>query len=229
MVKIIIYTLVILAALYFVSIFFQKTTSKINKQENLNKENMNISELDKKVESGELQKAVFAGGCFWCTEASFNPEYGVVTAISGFFDGSIPENPTYENHGNYREGVLVYFDNASTTYKKLLVNYWHSIDPTQEDGQFADIGESYKTAIYYFNDEQKVLAEESKNILEISKKFGDKKIAVEINDGRGQTFFPAEEYHQDYADKNPVRYEYYKNGSGRTGFIKENWHGDKTF
>jgi peptide methionine sulfoxide reductase msrA/msrB len=148
--------------------------------------------------------------------------------VSGFFGGTTP-NPTYENHGDHREGVLVYFNNASTSYPKLLVNYWKHIDPTQADGQFADIGPSYKTAIYYFNDEQKRLADETKKILEDSKKFGDEKIAVEILDGNAFTFYPAEEYHQDYAEKNPVRYEYFKKGSGRAKFIHDNWDGDKTF
>jgi peptide methionine sulfoxide reductase msrA/msrB len=101
--------------------------------------------------------------------------------------------------------------------------------PQQTDGQFADIGFQYTTAIYYFNEEQKTLAEESKNILENSKKFADKKIVTEILSGSGLIFYPAEEYHQDYAEKNPVRYEYYKNGSGRAQFINENWLGDKTF
>jgi peptide methionine sulfoxide reductase msrA/msrB len=213
--------------MYFLTIVYQKSVSKINKESNLNKENMNIQELDKKVESGELQKVVFSGGCFWCTEAVFNPEYGVVQAISGFF-GGITTNVSYENHGDHREGVLIYFNNASTSYKKLLVNYWKHIDPTQENGQFADIGPSYKTAIWYFNDEQKKLAEESKKVLEDSKKF-TKSIAVEILDGKNFTFHPAEEYHQDYAEKNPVRYEYFKKGSGREDFIHKYWDNDKTF
>ncbi len=113
--------------------------------------------------------------------------------------------------------------------KKLLVKFWQDIDPTQKDWQLHDIGFQYTTAIYYFTDEQKMLAEESKKVLEDSKKFGDKKIEVQILDGRGLTFYPAEEYHQDYSDKNPVRYEYYKKGSGRTDFIKNNWKDDHTF
>lgn len=212
---------------YFVVIIYQKSVSKIYVNENNLKYNMNIQELDRKVESGELQKAVFSGGCFWCTEAVFNPEYGVVHAVSGFYGGTAT-NVSYENHGDHREGVLIYFNNASTSYKKLLVNYWHHIDPTQENGQFADTGPSYKTAIYYFNEEQKRLAEESKKILEESKKF-DQPIVVEILDGAPFTFYPAEEYHQDYSIKNPVRYEYYKEGSGRTDFIHKYWDNDKTF
>jgi peptide methionine sulfoxide reductase msrA/msrB len=109
------------------------------------------------------------------------------------------------------------------------VNYWHDIDPTQADGQFHDIGHQYTPAIYYFTDEQKKLAEESKKILEDSKKFSDKPIAVEILDGSGLTFYPAEEYHQDYAEKNPVRFQYFEKGSGRVDFVKNNWKGDHTF
>lgn len=218
---------VFLCAVYFGSIIYQKGASKINLETDNIKYNMNLQELDAKVASGELQKAVFSGGCFWCTEASFSPEYGVVNAVSGFFGGT-SKNVSYESHGDHREGVLIYFNNASTSYKKLLVNYWKHIDPTQADGQFADVGPSYKTAIYYFNDEQKKLAEESKQILEDSKKF-DQPIAVEILDGAGSQFHPAEEYHQDYADKNPVRYNYYKQGSGRTDFIHKYWDNDKTF
>jgi peptide methionine sulfoxide reductase msrA/msrB len=124
--------------------------------------------------------------------------------------------------------VEVFFNNNSESIRKNLVNYWHDIDPTQTDGQFHDIGHQYTTAIYYFTEEQKALAEESKKILEDSKKF-PKPIAVEILDGRGLTFYPAEEYHQNYAEKNPLRYEYFKKGSGRTDFIKNNWAGDKTF
>ncbi len=219
-------------ALYFASIIYQKTNSKIYKQENQTKNNMTIEELDKKVASGNIQKMVFAGGCFWCTQASFNPEFGLVKDFAGYFGGQFP-NPTYEQISNHetdhREVTLVYFDPASTTAKKMLVNFWHDIDPTQTDGQFHDIGHQYTTAIYYFNKEQKALAEESRKILQDSKKFADKKIVTEIIDGRDLVFYPAEEYHQDYSLKNPVRYEYYKNGSGRTKFINENWIGDKTF
>lgn len=191
-----------------------------------------ILNLETQVKEGKLQKIVFAGGCFWCTEASFNPDFGVKEIISGYFGGTFP-NPTYEDVSahktDHREAVIVYFENSNTNFKKLLVNYWHDIDPTQADGQFHDIGHQYTNAIYYFTDEQKKLAEESKKVLEDSKKFADKKIAVEIIDGKDFVFYPAEEYHQDYAEKNPVRYEYFKKGSGRADFVKNNWKGDKTF
>ncbi len=219
LVKYIIVGLAILLAIYFGSIIYQKLTSK----------NVMLDKnLETEVATGTLQKIVFSGGCFWCTSAAFHPEYGVQSAVSGYFGGTSP-SPTYENHSDHREATIVYFNTASTSLKKILVKYCHDIDPTQTDGQFHDLGHSYTTAIYYFTDEQKMLAEESKKILEDSKKFGDKKIAVQIIDGRPFTFYPAEEYHQDYEIKNPVRYEYYKNGSGRTDFIKNNWANDKTF
>ncbi len=222
-IKILIYVLTAALCLYFGSIAYQKLTSQ---------KIMLDDKLENAVATGTLQKIVFAGGCFWCTSAAFNPEYGVREALSGYFGGTF-KDPSYEQvsgHGtDHREATQVYFDSASTTLRKMIVNYWHDIDPTQADGQFADKGFQYTPAIYYFTDEQKALAEESKKILEDSKKFGDKKIAVEILDGRGLTFYPAEEYHQKYEIKNPVRYEYYKNGSGRSDFIKTNWLGDKTF
>lgn len=220
---ILISTLLLLFVIYFSTIAYQKLTSK----------NIMLDQnLERDVNNGKLDKLVFAGGCFWCTEAAFNPEFGVTSAVSGYFGGKF-QNPTYEEVSNHetdhREAVQVYFNPASTTVRKLLVNYWHDIDPTQADGQFHDIGFQYTPAIYYFSEEQKKLAEESKKILEDSKKFGDKKITVEILDGRELTFYPAEEYHQDYSEKNPVRYEYYKKGSGRTDFIKNNWKDDHTF
>jgi peptide methionine sulfoxide reductase msrA/msrB len=219
--------IVFAVGIYFASIAYQKLTSKY-----IMRDDSNDKKLEEQVATGTLQKMVFAGGCFWCTEASYNSEYGVSSAISGYIgDGAVA--PTYEQVSSgdteYKEGVQVYFNNASTSIKKLLVNYWTHIDPTQADGQFADKGKQYLTAIYYFSEEQKMLAEESKKILEGSNKFGNKKIVVEILDGKKYNFYAAEEYHQDYSAKNPVRYEYYKNGSGRSDFVKEYWYGDKTF
>jgi peptide methionine sulfoxide reductase msrA/msrB len=225
--KYVLLAIISVVGIYFTSIAYQKLTSKY-----FMRDNSNDNKLEEQVATGTLQKMVFAGGCFWCTEASYNTEYGVSSAISGYIgEGSVA--PSYEEVSsggtNFREGVQVYFNNASTSVKKLLVNYWTHIDPTQDSGQFADKGKQYKTAIYYFTDEQKALAEESKKVLEDSGKFSGKKIIVEILDGKKYNFYAAEEYHQDYSVKNPVRYEYYKNGSGRTNFVKENWYGDKTF
>jgi len=189
------------------------------------------TELDEKVKSGELSKIVFAGGCFWCTEASFNPEYGVVQAISGYIGEGKP-NPSYEEvsggSSGYREAVCVYYKSDIGNLKKLLVNYWHHIDPTDERGQFADKGSQYKTAIFYFTTEQKQVSEESKQILIDSGKFEDK-IVVPVLEGNPLKFYPAEDYHQEYALKNPVNYELYKKGSGRADFINMFWKKDTTF
>ena len=176
----------------------------------------------------QYQKIVFAGGCFWCTEAEFNHLPGVISAVSGFTGGD-EVNPSYQDVGSgvtrHREAVLVYYNEASTTIENLLVTYWKHIDPTDTGGQFADRGHQYTTGIYYTTSLQKLEAEKSKQMIVDAKKF-TKPIATEILPYKN--FYPAEEYHQDYKDKNPVRYEYYKNGSGRTGFVEKNWKHDST-
>lgn len=187
-----------------------------------------------------MKKIILAGGCFWCTEASFSPEFGIIKATSGYFGGKFP-SPTYQDvlteTTGHREAVEIEYDGSEKSLRKILVNYWHGIDPTQADGQFHDIGESYQTAIYYFDDEQKKLAEESKKVLQDALNDphqlplikGERKVHTEILDGNGLTFYPAEEYHQKYAEKNPLHYQAYKTGSGRAAFIKNNWYDDHTF
>ena len=176
----------------------------------------------------QYSKIVFAGGCFWCTEAEFNHLPGVVSAVSGFTGGDVV-NPSYHDVGlgttGHREAVLVYYNEASTTIDTLLIAYWKHIDPTDKGGQFADRGHQYTTAIYYTIDIQMKEAQRTKQILVDAKKFS-KPIVTEVLPYKN--FYPAEEYHQHYKDKNPVRYEYYKNGSGRTGFVETNWKHDST-
>lgn len=180
--------------------------------------------------SAEVQysKIVFAGGCFWCTEAEYNHAVGVVSAVSGYTGGDAI-NPSYQDVGagktGHREAVLVYYNEASTTIDALLVRYWKHIDPTDIGGQFADRGHQYTTAVYYTTDTQKQEAEKTKQMIVDSKKFA-KPVVTEILPYTN--FYPAEEYHQNYKDKNSVRYEYYRNGSGRTGFIEKNWKNDTT-
>jgi peptide methionine sulfoxide reductase msrA/msrB len=181
--------------------------------------------LDKK-----YSKIVFAGGCFWCTEAEFDHAPGVVEAISGYTGGAVA-NPTYEEVSSgttgHREAVLVYYNEASTTIEKLLVTYWRHIDPTDEGGQFVDRGEQYTTAIYYTTKAQQEAAKKTEQQVVSAKKFA-KPIAIELL--AYTTFYPAEEYHQNYKDKNPVRYEYYRDRSGRNNFIQTYWKNDtKTF
>jgi peptide methionine sulfoxide reductase msrA/msrB len=176
-----------------------------------------------KMEKEILDKATFAGGCFWCIESAFDGLEGVKEAVSGYTGGKI-KNPTYSEvcsgkTGHY-EAVQVTFDSTKIKYKDLLDTFWRQIDPTDPTGQFADKGFQYKTAIFYHSEEQKRIAEESKKALEKSGKF-DKPVVTEIKEAT--EFYPAEDYHQDYYKKCPVRYQNYKVGSGRESFLQRIW------
>ncbi len=170
-----------------------------------------------------LEKATFAGGCFWCMEPPFENIDGVKEVISGY-TGGWKQNPTYEEVASgttgHVEAIEIIYDPAKVTYQKLLDVFWRQIDPTDGGGQFADRGRSYKTAIFYHNDEQRRLAERSKKALERSGRF-KKPIVTEIRPAG--KFFKAEEYHQDYYKKNPLQYKSYRSGSGREGFLKRIW------
>ncbi len=184
--------------------------------------------LSEKNENEKLEKATFAGGCFWCMENAFESLEGVVDAVSGYTGGH-KENPTYEEvssgkTGHY-EAVQITFDSTKISYEDLLNHFWIQIDPTDKGGQFADRGSQYRTAIFYHNQKQKTLAQKSKEDLDKSKKF-DKPIVTEILPFT--KFYKAEEYHQDYSRKETMQYELYKKGSGREKFIKENWEGNYT-
>jgi len=173
----------------------------------------------------DTEKAIFAGGCFWCMEAAFEEVEGVLDVISGYTGGDIP-NPTYEEvstgkTGHY-EAIEVKYDPDEITYQELLDIFWQQIDPTNPVGQFADRGSQYKTAIFYHNDEQKVLADKSKDELQESGMF-QKEIVTEILPV--SEFYQAEEYHQDYYKKNPTSYEGYHIGSGRAAYIESKWGG----
>ncbi|MFC7687164.1 peptide-methionine (S)-S-oxide reductase MsrA [Ureibacillus sp. GCM10028918] len=167
--------------------------------------------------------ATFAGGCFWCMVKPFDEQPGIEEVISGYTGGHV-ENPTYQQvcseTTGHLEAVQITFDPTLFPYEKLVETYWTLIDPTDAGGQFYDRGESYTTAIFYHNDDQKKTAEESKSRLEKSGKF-NKPIAVKILPAK--TFYPAEEYHQQYYKKNPLHYERYQIGSGRAAFIQQNW------
>lgn len=171
----------------------------------------------------KLQKAVFAGGCFWCVEHAFEEHKGVINAVSGYTGGK-SANPTYEQVASGRTGHLeaieVTYDPSIISYEKLLEIFWTQIDPTDPEGQFVDRGTQYTTGIFYADEEQKKAAEKSLKDLEASKKFA-KKIVTLITPAT--TFYAAEEYHQDFYKKNPVRYRAYSTGSGREKFIKQNW------
>ncbi len=166
------------------------------------------------------QLATFAGGCFWCMVKPFEEIPGIIKVVSGY-TGGIRENPTYEDvcsleTGHY-EAVQITFDPKIFPYRKLLEVYWQQIDPTDPGGQFFDQGQSYKTAIFYHDQEQRLEAEESKRALAASGRFEDS-IVTEILPA--VTFYPAEEYHQDYHRKNPLRYREYRKGSGREAFLE---------
>lgn len=167
--------------------------------------------------------ATFAGGCFWCLESDFKKVPGVVNVIPGYTGGQT-ENPSYEEvstgETGHAEAVQVYYDQSKVTYKELLEFFWRHIDPTDPGGQFADRGTQYRTAIFYHDENQKRLAEELKKALSKSGRFA-KPIVTEILPFT--KFYEAEEYHQDYHQKQPFRYTYYRRSSGRDQFLKERW------
>lgn len=170
-----------------------------------------------------LRKATFAGGCFWCMVKPFDQWDGVHSVISGYTGGHV-ENPTYQEvktgtTGHY-EAVEITFDPSIISYNEILEVYWQQIDPTDAGGQFHDRGDQYRTAIFYHDDEQKALAEASKHALEESRRFS-KPIVTEILPA--VTFYPAEEYHQDFYKKSEKEYKEDRAKSGRDAFISENW------
>lgn len=161
------------------------------------------------------KKATFAGGCFWCIEAAFEELEGVESAVSGYTGGN-KKDPTYQDHEGHREAVQITYDPEKISYKKLLEIFWTHIDPTDNGGQFVDRGHSYTTAIYYHDDEQKKLAEESKNTLKLNEP-----IVTEILPA--QEFYEAEKEHQGYYKTCSLQYNAYKLGSGRAERLKQLW------
>ncbi len=170
-----------------------------------------------------LPTATFAGGCFWCTQSDFEKLDGVVKVIAGYTGGQ-QADPTYEEVSGggtgHVEAVQVIYDPKRVSYKELLDYFWRHVDPTDSGGQFVDRGSQYKSAIFYHDEEQKHLAEESKRELDKSGRF-DKPVVTEIV--KFSKFYPAEEYHQDYYKKNPRRYEFYRFHSGRDQFLEKTW------
>ena len=168
-------------------------------------------------------KAVFAGGCFWCVESDFDKIPGVISTTSGYTGGKTVK-PSYEQVSSHSTGhaeaVEVLYDPATVTYQRLVEYFWHTIDPTVKDQQFCDHGSPYRTAIFAQNDEQLKVAQASRAALEKSKPFKEP-IVTEIT--LATAFYPAEEYHQDYYKKNPVRYKYYRNGCGRDARLTQLW------
>jgi peptide-methionine (S)-S-oxide reductase len=165
--------------------------------------------------------AIFAGGCFWCEEEVYDHEPGVISAVSGFTGGHT-QNPTYEEVSaggtGHLESVQVTFDPSKVSYEKLLDLFWRNIDPFDAQGQFCDKGDSYHAAIFYSSPEQKKAAEASKKAVEA--KLGKPVVTKILPAG---TFYPAEDYHQRYAEKNPIRYKFYRYSCGRDKRLKEVW------
>lgn len=180
---------------------------------------MASEDADKRVTA----QATFAGGCFWCMEAPFEQLDGVADVLSGYTGGT-KLNPTYEEvcagATGHAEAVQITYDPARASYEQLLEVFWRNIDPTQADGQFADHGRQYRTAIFYHTEEQRQLAERSKQQLAASGTFSQP-IVTTIEPA--STFYPAEDYHQDYYRKNPLRYKLYHGGSGRARFLRRVW------
>ncbi len=169
----------------------------------------------------QLAKATFAGGCFWCMEGPFDKLDGVVSTTSGYTGGT-KKNPTYEEVSSggtgHTEAVQIVYDPAKISYEKLLEVFWHNIDPVAKNRQFCDAGTQYRSGIFFHDAAQKRLAEASK--AEIQKRF-KQPVATEIV--QASAYYPAEEYHQDYYKKNPVRYKLYRSGCGRDARLEELW------
>jgi peptide-methionine (S)-S-oxide reductase len=170
--------------------------------------------------------ATFAGGCFWCMEPPYDKLPGVVATISGYTGGA-KVNPTYQEVSSgatgHTEAVQVVYDPKKVTYEQLLDVFWHNVDPTVKDRQFCDSGSQYRTGIFYHDAAQRKAAEDSRAALEKSKPF-KQPIVTQIE--MAGAFYPAEDYHQDYYKKNPVRYQIYRSGCGRDARLKDLW-GDK--
>jgi peptide-methionine (S)-S-oxide reductase len=169
------------------------------------------------------EKATFAGGCFWCMESPFDKLPGVVSVTVGYTGGTV-ENPTYEQVSagvtGHAEAVQIVYNPSEIGYEKLLDVFWHNTDPTVKDRQFCDVGSQYRPGIFYHSEEQRLLALRSKEALEKTKPFKEP-ILTEVT-AAGE-FYPAEEYHQHYYRKNPIRYKYYRSGCGRDRRLKELW------
>jgi peptide methionine sulfoxide reductase msrA/msrB len=210
---------VVFFAFLIITAAFAAGFQNINKHSKEKKGEMNI--MNEK--HSNLRTATFAGGCFWCVESDFEKVDGVAEVISGYTGGQ-KENPTYEEVSaggtGHVEAVQVLYDPKKVSYKDLLEVFWRHVDPTDPGGQFVDRGQQYRTAIFYQDEEEKHLAEESKRELEASRRF-NKPIVTEILALNG--FYRAEDYHQDYYKTHALRYKYYRWNSGRDQFLKKVW------
>ena len=168
----------------------------------------------------ESEEAIFAGGCFWCLEHDLEKLDGVVSAESGYSGGDLI-NPTYQDHSGHQEVVKVIFDSDIISYKDLLKQYWVNIDPFDNKGQFCDRGDSYKPVIFTSNQEQKRDAKESQETISVGLNIPLEQLKVDIVDSK--VFWLAENYHQDFAVKNPLKYNFYRTSCGRDNRLKKVW------
>ncbi|MBC8080361.1 MAG: peptide-methionine (S)-S-oxide reductase MsrA [Gorillibacterium sp.] len=182
-----------------------------------------MTELNTPENGGPYEKVTFAGGCFWCMVSPFEERPGIISVVSGYTGGHT-ENPTYKQvcagATGHTEAVQITYDPTIFPYEKLVEVFWQQIDPTDAEGQFCDRGDTYRTAIFYYNDEQRLISEKSKVKLNESGRFSHPIVTPIVP---AMTFYPAEEYHQDFHKKNPAHYKQYRKGSGRDRFIEENW------
>ena len=174
-------------------------------------------------DSPGLAKAYFAGGCFWCMEEAFEKVPGVASVTSGYMGGKV-ENPSYEQVSGgstgHAEAVEVAYDSTKVNYAALLDVFWHNVDPVTPNAQFCDHGSQYRAVIFYQTEEQKRLADASKQAIELSKRFAQPIVTDFV---MASQFYPAEEYHQDFYKKNPIRYKFYKYSCGRAQRLQELW------
>ena len=174
-------------------------------------------------EAAAPAKAYFAGGCFWCMEEAFEKVDGVTAVVSGYMGGTVAD-PTYEQvsagQTGHAEAVEVSYDPAKVSYQKLLDAFWHNVDPVTPNAQFCDHGSQYRSAVFYGTDEEKRFTEESKTVIEQAKRFPEPIVTQIV---KASTFYPAEEYHQDFYKKNPIRYKYYKFSCGRAQRLEALW------
>jgi len=182
-----------------------------------------IGTADEPSQAGATAKAYFAGGCFWCMEEVFENVEGVIAVVSGYMDGTVVE-PTYEQvsagRTGHAESVEVSYDPTKVSYQQLLDTFWRNIDPLTTNAQFCDHGSQYRSAVFYGTDEEKQLVEQSKQAIQESKRFA-KPIVTQLS--KASTFYPAEDYHQDFYKKNPIRYKYYKFNCGRAQRLEALW------
>jgi peptide-methionine (S)-S-oxide reductase len=183
----------------------------------------NVPSASQAAVDAPLGKAYFAGGCFWCMEEAFEKVEGVLSATSGYMGGTVA-NPSYEavsaGRTGHAESIEVVYDPAKVSYQKLLDAFWHNVDPVTPNAQFCDHGSQYRSAIFFQTDEEKRASDASKQAIEQSKRFNEPIVTQIV---MASQFYPAEEYHQDYYKKNPLRYKVYKYNCGRAKRLEALW------